>query len=152
VAITSVVAISISHQLIGTQPSVYIPALEVPDFATFQPVSLAQFLLSGGIMGLLSVSLPTFAIAGMAAMIAGTTGAFFTRIIMLAEMTQDHRVILSLIITTAVAYAIRRTLMEESIYTMKLIARRHRCPGGSAALNGWGKPHGPPHGAPRDRG
>jgi CIC family chloride channel protein len=78
----------------------------------------------------LSVALPTFAIAGMAAMIVGTTGAFFTGIIMLAEMTQDHRVILPLLITTAVAYAVRKTFMEESIYTMKLIARGHPVPEG----------------------
>jgi len=72
----------------------------------------------------------TGTIAGMSAMIAGTTGAFFTGIIMLAEMTQHHRVILPLIITTAAAYAIRRTLMEDSIDTMKLIARGHRVPEG----------------------
>jgi H+/Cl- antiporter ClcA len=55
VAITSVVAIFISHLLLGTQPSFYIPALEVPDFATFQGVALAQFLVLGALMGLVSV-------------------------------------------------------------------------------------------------
>jgi CIC family chloride channel protein len=248
VAITSVVAILISHQLLGTQPSFYIPALEVPDFASFQPLALAQFLLLGGLMALLSivfirglywmedvfdaipgnyysrhalgmlcvgvmiyllyrhagqyyeegvgyatvmdvlqgilsdpwflllllglkllatwlslgsgasggvfspalfvgatggamfghlchalipgvpVSLPAFAIAGMAAMIAGSTGAVLTGIIMIAEMTQDHRVMLPLILATSVAYAVRRSLMEGDIYTMKLLARGHPVP------------------------
>jgi H+/Cl- antiporter ClcA len=41
-----------------------------------------------------------------------------TGIIMLAEMTQDHRVTLPLIITTSMAYAVRKTLMEESIYSL----------------------------------
>jgi CIC family chloride channel protein len=250
VAVTSVVAILISHQLLGTHPSFYIPALEVPDFASFQPVALAQFLMLGGLMGVLSVvfirglywmedvfdaipgnyysrhalgmlcvgimiyllfrftgqyyeegvgyatvmdvlqgvlndpwflllllglkllatwlslgsgasggvfspalfvgatggalfghlchalipglqvSLPAFAIAGMAGMIAGSTGAVLTGIIMIMEMTQDHRVMLPLILTTAVAYAIRRALMEEDIYTMKLVARGHVVPVG----------------------
>jgi len=250
VAITSVVAIFISHQLLGTQPSFYIPALEVPDFATFQGVALAQFLVLGIVMGLLSVvfirglywmedlfdaipgnyymrhalgmacvglmmyllyryaghyyvegvgyatvmdvlsglltdpgflllllglkllatwlslgsgasggvfspalfvgatggalfghlcqalipglevSIPTFAIAGMAAMIAGSTGAMLTGIIMLWEMTRDPDVILPLILTTAVAYAIRKTIMTQSMYSMKLIARGHSVPEG----------------------
>jgi CIC family chloride channel protein len=250
VAITSVVAIFISHQLLGTQPSFYIPALEVPDFSTFQGVALAQFLVLGVVMGLLSVifirglywmedvfdaipgnyytrhalgmvcvglmiyllyryaghyyiegvgyatvmdvlsglltdpwflllllglkllatwlslgsgasggvfspalfvgaaggalfgqlcqalipgldvTIPTFAIAGMAAVIAGSTGAVLTGIIMLTEMTRDPRVILPLIITTAAAYAVRKTIMTESIYSMKLIARGHSVPEG----------------------
>jgi CIC family chloride channel protein len=78
----------------------------------------------------LQVSLPAFAIAGMAGMIAGSTGAVLTGIIMIMEMTQDHRVMLPLILTTAVAYAIRRALMEEDIYTMKLVARGHVVPVG----------------------
>jgi CIC family chloride channel protein len=250
VAIASVVAILISHQLLGTQPSFYIPALEVPDFSSYPPLALAQFLLMGGLMGLLSVvfirglywmedvfdaipgnyysrhalgmlcvgvmiyllyrfagqyyeegvgyatvmdvlrgvlndpwflllllglkllatwltlgsgasggvfspalfvgatggalfghlchslipglqvSLPAFAIAGMAAMIAGSTGAVLTGIIMISEMTQDHGVILPLILTTSVAYAVRRTFMEEDVYTMKLVARGHPVPVG----------------------
>jgi CIC family chloride channel protein len=78
----------------------------------------------------LEVSIPTFAIAGMAAMIAGSTGAVLTGIIMLAEMTRDRRVMLPLIITTAVAYAVRKTIMTQSIYSMKLIARGHSVPEG----------------------
>ena len=37
---------------------------------------------------------------------------------------------LPLILTTSVAYAVRRTLMEEDIYTMKLLARGHPVPVG----------------------
>ncbi len=40
VAITTVVATFIGHLLMGTEPSFYIPALEVPDFDLFQPLAL----------------------------------------------------------------------------------------------------------------
>jgi CIC family chloride channel protein len=76
----------------------------------------------------LDASVPTFAIAGMAAAIGGSTGAVLTGIVMLTEMTRDHSIILPLAITGAVAYAVRKAIMDESIYTMKLRARRHSVP------------------------
>lgn len=78
----------------------------------------------------LGVPISTFAIAGMAATIGGTTGAVLTGIIMLSEMTRDQSVVLPLVITCATAYAVRKAIMEESIYTMKLRARRHAVPEG----------------------
>jgi CIC family chloride channel protein len=81
----------------------------------------------------LNVDLATFAIAGMAAMIGGTTGAILTGMIMLTEMTQDNSVILPLIITCSIAYAVRKWIMNESIYTAKLVARGHIVPEGLEA-------------------
>jgi chloride channel protein, CIC family len=78
----------------------------------------------------LDVTIPTFAIAGMAAAIGGSTGAVLTGIVMLTEMTKDHSIMLPLVITSAVAHAVRRAIMDESIYTMKLRARRHAVPQG----------------------
>jgi chloride channel protein, CIC family len=78
----------------------------------------------------LGVTIPTFAIAGMAAMISGSTGAVLTAIVMLTEMTRDHSVILPVLVTSALAYAVRKGIMEDSIYTMKLRARRHVVPQG----------------------
>lgn len=66
----------------------------------------------------------------MAAAIGGSTGAVLTGIIMLSEMTKDHSVMLPLVITCAFAYAVRKGIMAESIYTMKLRARRHPVPEG----------------------
>ena len=59
-----------------------------------------------------------------------TTGAVLTGIIMLSEMTGDYSTMLPLVITCSVAYAVRKGIMEESIYTMKLRARRHPVPEG----------------------
>jgi len=78
----------------------------------------------------IGVGIPVFAIAGMAAMIGSTTGAVFTSIIMLAEMTGDHNMILPTILCTATAYAVRRHLSPASIYTLKLNRRGHSVPEG----------------------
>ena len=86
---------------------------------------LCQSLFPG-----LALSIPTLAIAGMAATISGTTGAVLTSIIMLAEMTQDQSVVLPLVIAGSVAYAVRKGIMTDSIYTMKLRARHHSVPEG----------------------
>lgn len=78
----------------------------------------------------LGIGVPAFAIAGMAAAVAGSTGAVLTAIIMLTEMTMDSSVSLGLILTCAVAYAVRKAIMQDSIYTMKLRARGHTVPEG----------------------
>ena len=93
---------------------------------------LCQALIPG-----LNIEIATFAIAGMAATIGGTTGAVLTGIIMITEMTQDNSVVLPLVIAGSMAYAVRKLIMDESIYTMKLQARGHSVPEGlqAAVLN-----------------
>ncbi|MZR30247.1 chloride channel protein [Sneathiella litorea] len=78
----------------------------------------------------LEVGITVFAISGMAAMIGSTTGAVFTSVVMLAEMTGDHNTVLPTVLTTAVAYALRRYLSPASIYTLKLNRRGHAVPEG----------------------
>ncbi len=70
----------------------------------------------------------SFALAGMAGLVAGATGAALTAIIMIFEMALDYGVILPLTITAAVSYGLRRALFAESIYTMKLTRRGHTMP------------------------
>jgi len=78
----------------------------------------------------LNIGIPAFAIAGMAAAVAGSTGAVLTAIVMLTEMTMDSSITVGLILTCAVAYAVRKSIMTDSIYTMKLRARGHTVPEG----------------------
>lgn len=78
----------------------------------------------------LDVGIPVFAIAGMAAMIGSTTGAIFTSVIMMAEMTGDHNTVMPTILAAATAYAVRRRLSPASIYTLKLNRRGHAVPEG----------------------
>lgn len=78
----------------------------------------------------LDIGVAAFAIAGMAAAVAGTTGAVLTAIIMLTEMTLDSSVTLGLVLTCAASYAVRKSIMHDSIYSMKLRARGHTVPEG----------------------
>jgi CIC family chloride channel protein len=68
------------------------------------------------------------AIVGMAAMVGAGTGAVMTAIIMVFEMTRDYAVIVPVIVAVAVAAGVRRALIGETIYTVKLRHRGHRIP------------------------
>jgi len=81
----------------------------------------------------LTMPIPAFAVAGMAAAVAGSTGALLTAIVMSYEMTRDYNAILPVIITCAVAWAVRKQLVGQSIYTIKLLRRGHVVPEGLQA-------------------
>jgi CIC family chloride channel protein len=68
------------------------------------------------------------ALAGMAGLVAGSTGAALTAIVMIFEMTLDYSIVLPMTLTVAVAYGLRRMLFAESIYTLKLARRGHPMP------------------------
>jgi CIC family chloride channel protein len=76
----------------------------------------------------LGVSAPAFAVAGMAGLVGGATGAAMAAIVMIFEMTLDYNVIVPMTITVAISYGIRKMLSRESIYTMKLARRGHYTP------------------------
>ncbi|MEJ2687300.1 MAG: chloride channel protein [Gammaproteobacteria bacterium] len=68
------------------------------------------------------------AVAGMAGAVGAVTGAVVTGMVMVFEMIRDFDVIAPLLITTALAYGLRRLLLEDSVYTMKLARRGHYIP------------------------
>jgi len=69
-----------------------------------------------------------FAIIGMGAVVGGTTGAAMTAIFMIFEMTGDYGTIVPVIIAVAVSIGLRRALLDENIYTLKLARRGHPIP------------------------
>ena len=85
-------------------------------------------LLLGMIFPHSGLSVPSAAIVGMAAMVGAGTGGVMTAIVMVFEMTRDYAIIVPVIVTVAVAAGIRRTLIGETIYTIKLRHRGHRIP------------------------
>jgi CIC family chloride channel protein len=75
-----------------------------------------------------AISVPAFAMVGMAAMVGGGTGAAMTAVTMIFEMTLDYGIVVPMIIAVAISIGIRRMLSSENIYTIKLQARRHFIP------------------------
>jgi CIC family chloride channel protein len=80
-----------------------------------------------------SVPPSIFAVAGMAAMIGGTTGAVATATVMVFEMTRDLNAMLPIVLTVGVCVAVRNQVCPPTIYTLKLIRRGHVVPQGLAA-------------------
>lgn len=76
----------------------------------------------------LGISPPAFALAGMAGLVGGATGAALTAIVMIQEMTLDYSVVIPVTITVAICFGVRKLLCRESIYTMKLARRGHFMP------------------------
>ncbi len=71
----------------------------------------------------LDINTSMFAIAGMAAMISGSTGAVMTAIAMSFELTHDYNSILPIVISVALSSGLRKYICYESIYTLKLLRR-----------------------------
>jgi CIC family chloride channel protein len=99
-------------------PSLYLGATLGGAFA----LALSALLPYAGL------TVPSAAIVGMAAMVGAGTGAVMTAIIMVFEMTRDYAVIVPVIVAVAVAAGVRRALIGETIYTIKLRHRGHRIP------------------------
>jgi CIC family chloride channel protein len=99
-------------------PSLYLGATLGAAFASAIGIVLPQ---SG-------LSLPSAAIIGMAAMVGASTGGVMTAIVMVFEMTRDYAIIVPVIVAVALAAGVRRALVSETIYTIKLRHRGHRIP------------------------
>jgi CIC family chloride channel protein len=99
-------------------PSLYMGATLGAVFAT----AVGHFLPNAGL------NAPSAAIVGMAAMVGAGTGGVMTGIVMVFEMTRDYDIIVPVIVAVAVAAGVRRLLVPETIYTIKLRHRGHRIP------------------------
>ena len=64
-----------------------------------------------------------YALVGMAAVVAGTTGASLTAIIMTFEMTRNYEIMLPLMLAVVISHFTTRSLYKENIYTKKLSQR-----------------------------
>lgn len=89
--------------------------------------------LFAGIFPAAEINPVVFAVAGMAAMVSGTTGAVLTAVTMLVEQTHDYGAILPIITAVTLAYIVRVWLTSDSIYTLKLARRGTIIPEGLQA-------------------
>jgi chloride channel protein, CIC family len=76
----------------------------------------------------LPINIPSFAMVGMGAMVGGGTGAVMTAVAMIFEMTRDYDIVMPMILAVAMSVGVRRLLMRENIYTMKLFRRGQAIP------------------------
>ena len=76
----------------------------------------------------LDISAAAFAVVGMGGVVGGATGAAMAAIVMIFEMTLDYTVIVPMTLTVAISYAVRKSLMSDSIYTRKLVLRGEPVP------------------------
>ncbi len=74
------------------------------------------------------ISNTALAVAGMAGVVGGSTGAALAAIVMIFEMTLDYTVIIPITVTVALSYGIRKLLHPQSIYTEKLSRRGEPIP------------------------
>ncbi|MBN9078850.1 MAG: chloride channel protein [Rhizobiales bacterium 65-79] len=102
----------------GSSGGVFSPSL-------FMGATLGAFVASAAALLFphLGVSVPTYAMIGMAAMVGAATSAPMTAIVMIFEMTRDYNMILPLTIACALALGVRRALVTSDIYTIKLRGR-----------------------------
>ena len=101
----------------------------------FSPLLFIGATLGGGLgFGALAIapnldlSPASCAIIGMAAMVGAGTGGVMTAIVMIFEMTRDYAVIVPVIIAVAFGSGVRRALISDTIYTIKLRHRGHQIP------------------------
>lgn len=104
-------------------PSLFLGATLGSAFGTF-----VQFLFPHT-----AINIPQFAIAGMAAIVGGSTGAVMTAIVMVFELTRDYSAMLPIMLAAALSFGVRYFLCHESIYTLKLLRRGVTVAGGLQA-------------------
>jgi CIC family chloride channel protein len=101
----------------------------------FSPSLFMGATFGAGYAALVNTIVPTAhldlagtAVIGMAALVGAATGAVVTAFVMIFEMTRDYNVIVPVIVTASIAYGVRRLLLTDSIYSMKLTRRGHAIP------------------------
>jgi CIC family chloride channel protein len=101
----------------------------------FTPTLFFGALLGGGLGEVLLLVFPglgappgAFALVGMAGVLAGTTHAAVSSVLIIFELTGDYGVILPLMVSAALAAATSRAIERDSLYTAPLRRRGVKLP------------------------
>lgn len=109
----------------GSSGGVFAPSLFIGAVAGGAFGMVANWLFPGG------VGHPgAYALVGMAGLVAGTTHAPMTAILIIFEITNDYHIILPLMMTVTFATLTARSMLPHSIYTFKLFQRGIEIRGG----------------------
>ncbi|MCK4632342.1 MAG: chloride channel protein, partial [candidate division Zixibacteria bacterium] len=102
----------------GNSGGIFAPALFMGAVAGGAFGFLVQYLFPE-----VTASPGAYALVGMAGMVAGTTYAPITALLIIFEMTSDYRIILPLMVTVVFSALVAGRLFKYSIYTAKLAKR-----------------------------
>ncbi|HTP28352.1 MAG TPA: chloride channel protein [Anaeromyxobacteraceae bacterium] len=100
----------------------------------FTPSMYVGALLGGGLGALVHLVWPgptplgAYALVGMGCILAGTTHAAVSSVLIVFELTGDYEVILPLMVACVIAAAVSRRLEPDSVYTAALRRRQVRLP------------------------
>jgi len=78
------------------------------------------FAYGMNLTGLVTLNIPNFVMAGMAAALAGIMHAPLTSIFLIAEITGGYTLMVPLMLVSSIAYLINRGVLKHSIYTKVL--------------------------------
>jgi len=101
-------------------PSLFMGAVLGGLFGHFAQTLFPQAIASPG----------AYALVGMGAVVAGTTRAPITAMLIIFEMTADYLIILPLMFACTIGLVVSALLSRESIYTLKLVRRGVKIHGG----------------------
>jgi chloride channel protein, CIC family len=135
-ALSSVVALLLLRLVVtpltvgsGAVGGVFTPTLFLGAMLGYAYGSLAH-----GIAGELASPAAAYALVGMAALLAGTTHAPLTSVLMVFEMTLDYNLALPLLLAAATASLVATTLSRDSVYTEALTRQAQGAGGVIGAL------------------
>ncbi len=93
---------------------------------TFAPSVFTGAMLGGAFGQIVNYFFPAisappgaYALVGMGAVVAGTTHASLTALIMVFEMTNNYKIILPLMLTIIIATTLSKAILKGSMYTLK---------------------------------
>ncbi len=101
---------------VGGSGGVFAPSLVI---GAMVGIALAQLLVQ--LFPSLSLTPGAYALAGMASLVAAATGAPITAILLVFEITNDHEMILPIMLSVAFAITIRRIITRETLYSAWLL-------------------------------
>jgi CIC family chloride channel protein len=94
---------------------------------TFAPSLFTGAMLGGAVGQIFNIFFPeqtaspgAYALVGMGAVVAGTTHASLTALIMVFEMTNNYKVILPLMLSIIISTVISKGILKGSLYTIRL--------------------------------
>ena len=116
IILTKVIATTVTISS-GGNGGIIAPSLFTGAFTGFL---LAQLV---GYLGLANLNHPNFIVVGMAGILSGVLHAPLTGIFLGAEVTGGYKLIVPLMIVTALSYFISRYFHHESIYTAPLVEK-----------------------------